>query len=137
MPNLLSLQTLLSPDVLLALCDDDNDGTPDAGVLEEAFGAAAREVRRAIAGVVSIPIDEPLPPLLSDIARTLAIERLYERRRETLPGPWRERSARARQLLAEVARGDRPIDGAPRPARRVTSTVEPEQRVHTAKKISY
>ena len=136
MPDLLGLQTLLSPDVLLALCDDDDDGTPDAGVLEEALGGAAREVRHAVAGVVTIAVDAPLPPLLADIARTLAVERLYERRRETLPGPWRERSARARVLLAEVAAGRRAVEGAPTPGRRVTSTVDVDQRVHTSGKIT-
>jgi hypothetical protein len=136
MPDLLGLHTLLSPETLLALCDDDNDGTPDSGVLEEAIASATREVRRAVAGVVQVPQDAPLPPMLTDIVRTLSIERLYERRRETLPGPWRDRSHRARLLLAEVARGERPVEGAPTPARRIASTVQPDQRVHTAGKIT-
>jgi hypothetical protein len=135
MPDLLGLQLLLSPEVLVALADDDADGIADAGVLEEALAASTREVRQAVAGVVALAIDAPLPALLADIAQTLAIERLYERRREALPGPWTDRAARARVLLDEIARGERPVDGAPQGAPRVTSNVSPEDRVFTIGKM--
>ncbi len=131
MPDLPGLQLLLSPDVLVALADDDGDGLADDGVIEEALAAATREVRQAVAGVFSVAGDAPLPALLADIAQTLAVERLYERRREALPGPWTQRAARARVLLHEVARGERPVEGAPRAAPRIASNVSPEDRVFT------
>lgn len=105
-PQLLELQRALSPDVLIELTDDNGDGVADAEVLAEALSAAEAEVRHAVAGTTRLD-GVSLPPLLRDIVRTLAIERLYERRREMLPGPWRERADRARLLLEEVRAGRR------------------------------
>jgi hypothetical protein len=135
MPDLLGLQLLLSPEVLVALADDDADGIADVGVLEEALAASTREVSQAIAGVHTVAGAAPLPAVLADIAQTLAIERLYERRREALPGPWSQRAARARMLLEEIARGERPVEGAARAAPRIASNVTPEDRVFTTGKM--
>ncbi len=94
MPTLADLQNALSPEVIAGLADDDLDGVPDAAVLQAAIDAADRTVR------VATRIVGELPAALHDTVVTLAIERLYERRRETLPGPWRERANRARETLA-------------------------------------
>jgi len=116
MLTLSDLQHALSPDVLAGLADDDGDGTPDAAVVQSAVDAAVEEVRRATGE------GEDLSPVARDIAVTLAVERLYERRREALPGPWSQRAERARRLLRDWTRG--PIVRATRDADNRSATRE-------------
>ncbi len=123
------LELVLSPDVLVGLADDDGDGVADAGVVAAAGEAAKQQVRDVVAGTVTLPAGD-LPPLLRDIVRTLAIERLYERRRETMPGPWSDRAERARRLLADVSSGFRSIDGAMRSGEAIRTNREVETRQH-------
>ena len=93
----------LDAETLAGLADDNGDGVADAGVLEAAAVAAEEEVRARLADANLAPGE--LPALLRDLIATLAVERLFERRREMLPGPWAERSARARALLRDLAEG--------------------------------
>ena len=111
----------LGADVVTALADDDGDTLPDAGVLEEALAAAEREVRLRL-GVRADGDAPQLPAPVDDIVVTLAVERLYERRREALPGPWAERSERARLLLGEIVAGRHPLPGFTSAGRRVLAT---------------
>jgi phage gp36-like protein len=120
------LQQVLAPDVLTGLTDDNGDGLPDAVVLDAALGAADREVRARLAGAVLVG-DAVLPAALRDVALTLAVERLFERRHEALPGDWSARAVRARVLLDEMARGLRPVAGMPRP-RTVATTRGADER---------
>lgn len=121
------LERILSPEVLAGLADDDNDGDPDYAVIEAAWLAAQDDVRASVAGVLNVPDGEPTS-LLRDIALTLAVERLYERRREVPPNAWSERAARARALLSEIAAGRHPVPGIPRAGRAVRSTRTPADR---------
>ncbi|MBX3730141.1 MAG: DUF1320 family protein [Candidatus Sumerlaeia bacterium] len=120
------VQKVLAPDVLAGLTDDNGDGLPDAAVVEAALAAAERDVRARVAGAVLVG-DAVLPAALRDVALTLAVERLFERRHAALPGDWTARAARARVLLDEMARGVRPVAGLPRP-RTVAATRGPDER---------
>lgn len=121
------LQKELAPGVLAGLADDNGDGVADADVITAIGAAAERDVRLRIAGTLSLPTGD-LPPALRDIALTLTVERLYERRHEVLPGDWTARAERARLLLAEIAQGLRPVEGATRrPA--THSNVDPQARL--------
>lgn len=132
--SMLELQRILSPDVLVELADDNGDGVADAAVLGAATNAAVQEVRHAVSGSVRLEGTE-LPPLLRDIAATFAVGRLYERRREALPGPWAERMQRARTLLGEVAEGRRSAEGI-RPGRfAVAATRQPDDRQSTLARL--
>lgn len=101
----------LDAETLAGLADDNGDGIADAGVLEAAAQAAEEEVRARLTDA-NLPAGE-LPALLRDVVATLAVERLFERRREMLPGPWSERAARARTLLRELAEGRLPLASGP------------------------
>ncbi|MDK2972293.1 MAG: Bacteriophage Mu, Gp36 [Candidatus Sumerlaeota bacterium] len=127
MLGLTELQKELAPGVLAGLADDNGDGAADAEVIAAIAAAAERDVRLRVAGTLSLPAGE-LPPALRDIALTFAVERLYERRHEVLPGDWTARAQRARLLLAEIADGLRPVEGATRrPA--VSSNADPQARL--------
>jgi phage gp36-like protein len=133
MPSVSQLMKVLSADVVTALADDNRDQVPDAGVLEEAISAAEGLVRASLARA-GLPADQPFPPLLDDIVLTLAVERLFERRRDVLPGPWTDRAARARILLEQIADGRHPVPGLAAGVPRVESaTIDepPLHRLHT------
>lgn len=129
MPTLLELQLALSPETLLGLTDDEGSGTPGEAVIAAASSAAIAHIAARCAGTITWP-EGALPVAIRDIAITLTVERLYERRREVLPGPWADRAARARVLLAEIASGQRPIDGAIPLGPRVAATRGTEDRLH-------
>lgn len=135
MANASDLMKALGADVVTALADDDGDTLPDAGILEEALAAAEREVRLRL----GVRADAPqLPAPVDDIVVTLAVERLYERRREALPGPWAERSERARLLLGEIVAGRHPLPGFTAEGRRVLATprdTAPAHRSETLKPL--
>ncbi|MEO8376253.1 MAG: phage protein Gp36 family protein [Candidatus Sumerlaeota bacterium] len=101
MATINQLTRIISSEVITALADDDGDLMADASVLEQALTSSENEVRAVIASA-GYGTAAPLTPLLDDLILTLAVERLFERRREILPGPWRERSARARIILREI-----------------------------------
>jgi hypothetical protein len=113
MISTMKLFFVLDADVITALADDDGDGEPDSGVLEAALAAAEAQVR-ADASRGGFPAEDELPELLEDLAVTLAVERLFERRRELSPGAWSVRADRARALLAAIAAGEHPLPGARR-----------------------
>ncbi|MCB2154886.1 DUF1320 domain-containing protein [bacterium] len=127
------LEAILSPEVVVGLADDDGDGQADASVIAQAAADAEGEVRQRLAGEVSLP-DSDWPAHLVGIVGTLTIERLYERRREALPGPWAERCARARTILNEIAAGRRPIEGIATSAR-VRTTRGPDDRAFTSENL--
>ncbi len=97
---------VLDAPTAIALADDDGDGVPDPGVLEEAAGAAERHVI-AEAAIGGLSVEPPLAGELADIATTLAVRALFERRPNTLPPAWRERTDRARRLLLDIRLGRR------------------------------
>lgn len=98
------LAEVLSADVLVALADDDRDGEADPGVVEAALMASETTVRAAIdAGEYGQP--ELLPAPLEDAVLTLAVQRLFERKRELQAPVWDERAARVRALLRDVSDG--------------------------------
>lgn len=101
MPTINQLTKIVSSEVITALADDNGDLVADAGVLEQALASAENEVRAIMTGA-GYDTAASLTPLLDDLVLTLAVERLFERRREILPGPWRERTARARTILREI-----------------------------------
>lgn len=126
------IESSLSPALLIALADDAGAGSPDPQVLASAADAAEAEVRAALAGALRLAAGAELPALARDIAATLAIERLFHRRRETPPDPWAGRAERARALLREAASGRLRLDGAP-PRKGPRSTRPPSDALRPPK----
>lgn len=120
------LLSALSADVLAALSEDGDPGLPGPDVLQGALESGEREVRAMLAPHC---IDESavLHPILVDHAVTLAVEYLFHRRREMIPGHWSERAVRTRKILEEMAAGRHPVPGYT-PGRRVDGTNTPPPR---------
>lgn len=127
MPSLISLQQSLDPLVLAALTDDNGDGQADLAIVEAALADGEARVRAHLAARLVVP-DGPLPPLLDDIALTLAIERLFERRRDVPPGVWTQRADRARRLLDDLASGALALAEAPRRGEAIEATRTADDR---------
>ena len=104
------LLAALAPEVANALADDDGDGIAEPGVVEAALARGETSVREALAAAGYAP-GATLPEAMEDLAVVLAIEALLLRRRELLPGPWKERADRARKVLDEIVMGRRAVDG--------------------------
>ena len=113
MPSLSSLQQALDPGVLVALADDNGDGLADAAVIDAALAASDAWVRHRVGATHTLTAGGNLPAVLDDIILTLAIERLFERRRDVPPGVWTQRADRARRLVDDIVAGIVPLAGAP------------------------
>lgn len=98
----------LGQDVALALSDDDRNGTSDPGLLGQLLDEAEQEVREAVA-LGGYARESELGAALEDAVITLAIERLFHRRRELIPGVWSDRADRARTILREIVARRRTI----------------------------
>jgi len=98
MLNLERLQAEVGSHTIVQLSDDNGDGIADTLVIQLAIDVAVREVRFAL------DLDNrPLSSEEEDLASTLAIARLYERRRETIPEAWQKRVEHVRQTLRMVS----------------------------------
>ncbi|MEQ8819742.1 MAG: hypothetical protein RLY93_05815 [Sumerlaeia bacterium] len=109
------LALALSGETLVQLTDDDRDGFADEAVVAEALAGAEREIRDR----TGMADGSPLVGARRDDAVALAVERLFHRRRQTLPSEWAIRAAGARQRLHRLPHGTAtnrtPDDRATRP----------------------
>jgi phage gp36-like protein len=122
------LTAALSADDVVALADDNGDLAADAGVLEAALQAAENEVRHHLhrGGFAA---DAPLTPLLEDFVVTIAVARLFERRREVLADSWKERLRDTRGMLRAIGAGE-PIADVPRVGERIIAAPDDQPPCH-------
>ena len=123
------LEEALGMETVTLLADDDRDGTADEGVLEAVLNAAEAFALHEIARG-GYPRPEVSGAFLEDLIVTLAVEKLFLRRREMMPGSWAERAGRARLVLREIAEGRRAMPGLERRAGRIDAVNEDDPPVH-------
>ena len=128
------LQHALAIEALTALADDDGDGVHDAGVLENAIEVSQAEVLHQLANG-GYPAVIESDHLLEDLVVTLAVERLYQRRREQVPPAWSERAERARRLLGDIAGGQRTLNGQPRTSPAIHASSGEESPAHRPRNL--
>lgn len=104
------LEEALAAETVVLLSDDNRDGAPDAGVLEAALNAAEAEALHELSRAGYPPPDVD-GAFLEQLIVTLAVEKLYMRRREMMPGSWAERAHHARTILRDVGDGRRSMPG--------------------------
>jgi len=102
------LTARLVAEQLAALADDDGDGAADDSVVAAAIADAQAEIDARLAPRYAVPF-ETAPAVARAIGATLAIERLYLRRRETPPEGFRVAIDAARMLLDRLASGEADI----------------------------
>lgn len=90
-------ENALGPETVRGLTASPGASEPDDAVLAHAQDHAIAEVRR----ITAFDDDDP-PREWRDLVLALAAERLFARRRETIPAEWVARATEARRQLARL-----------------------------------
>ena len=105
--TLTDLKKHLPETELIRLTDDAGAGVVDEAVVAEAIEGAEAEVNAWIGSRVKLPITGTVPPIVTEIAVVLAIERLFFRQQVMeLPGSWQKRVDNSRRLLEKFSKGE-------------------------------
>lgn len=114
---------------LIELSDDSQTGTIDSAVVDAAITASSAEIDGYCSGRYGGRLrTPPTPGMIVDICATLTVYRLYLRR-ERVPEEWEAAAGRAREVLADVARGVAHLDDSARPEDFIRFTTRsPEER---------
>ena len=112
----IELAARLAPELLVLLADDDGDGAADTDVLDASLADSSAEIDQVLAGRYVTPVDPP-PAVLVRWCVDLAVARLFQRKREALPGEHADQATLTRRALEQIAAGLAGLSGAtPKPA---------------------
>jgi len=108
------IEKYLDDQALLDLADDDGDGTPDTGVIEEAIESAGAEIDAYLSTQYSTPL-LTVPAIVRRLAAKLAAHFLFMRRTEVeVSGKWENEIKETRRMLEKLSRGEMQLGtGAP------------------------
>jgi len=104
----LDIEQRLGHAACVQLADDDGDGQPDAGVVDEARLGAEGELNSYLARRYEVPIDLGRHPDVGDLLKTVALDLAEYRlrlRRPPMPDDAAARRQRTTAWLARVADG--------------------------------
>jgi phage gp36-like protein len=104
-----SLQSALPRQHLADALDDDRDGQPDEGLLEQIVADASNAVDACLAGRYAVPFATP-PAAAKAAALVFACELIYDRRQMFQENPWRARADVWRERLQRIGRGELPLE---------------------------
>jgi phage gp36-like protein len=96
--------------LLLQALDDNGDGLADDGVWDKIVVDVESAINSRLEGNYAIPLAEPLPAIVSEAAKILAAEAVYQRR--GLSGdqnPWVKQADAMRKRLEDIGSGDKPL----------------------------
>jgi phage gp36-like protein len=94
----------LTENELLALADDDNDGSVDADIVTEAIADADAEIDGYVGTRHAVPL-ATVPALVLRLSVTIAINNLYLRRTGSLPDSVKTAYDRAVAMLRDISKG--------------------------------
>lgn len=91
--------------------DDNGDGQPDAGLLDQVIANAAARVEGQLASRYAVPFDAPYPAFVVLATLYFAVEEIY-RRREVFgdKNPYAKETADIREQLRKIANRELPLD---------------------------
>jgi phage gp36-like protein len=96
--------------LLLQALDDNGDGLEDDGAWDQLVVDVESAINSRLEGNYAIPLADPLPAIVSEAAKILAAEAVYQRR--GLSGdqnPWVKQADAMRKRLEEIGSGDKPL----------------------------
>ena len=106
------IETLIPPADLTAILDDDRDGQPDSGLLDNIIAGASQAVDAYLAASYPMPLPNPAPAAAAEAALLFACEMCYARRlNQDQKNPFTSRANYWRERLAQIGRGEIPLDG--------------------------
>lgn len=112
------IEARIGKQAVIAICDDDNDGTPDTSVLDRFIADATSYVDGFLRGIYTLPLPEPVPNEVKRLTLDVAVGYLAERHAEYVRYDGGKLLERARQNLVDLRTGKTRLDvqGAPEPA---------------------
>jgi hypothetical protein len=90
--------------------DDDGDGNPDSGLLDQIIANAGDAVDAMICNRVTLPLTDDPPASVRIAALWFAIEEIYGRRQAEMPKAFAVAIAEARKWLEAVRDGKEQLD---------------------------
>jgi phage gp36-like protein len=104
------IEAVIPAPTLADALDDNRDGAPDAGVLDQVIAVAGGEVDGYLASIYSVPFAEPIPAAVTDAAFVFACELIYQRRGiEADKNPFTARALAWRARLQLIGSGKQPL----------------------------
>jgi phage gp36-like protein len=101
------------PPVLLDALDDDGDGVEDDGRFDSVVSTASQEVDGYLAGLFTVPFDDPAPPKVRHASLVFVLELIYSRRSvDERSNPYAAQGKFWREHLQKVGNRDLPMDAA-------------------------
>lgn len=112
------IEARIGKQTVIAICDDDNDGEPDYGVLEGVIRDATGYVNGFLRGIYPIPLPEPIPDEVKRLTLDVAQGYLANRHAEYVRYDGGKLLEQARKELMDLRTGKTRLDvmGAPEPA---------------------
>ena len=95
----------VSPDVLLRLTDDNQDGNPDDEVIDAIIAQVSSYIDMMLCSRFQVPLTSP-PQMLIMMAINLALPLLFSRRGENVPEGYLIAKEQAEKFFGEVKKGD-------------------------------
>lgn len=109
------LEARLSPAVVRQICDDNNDGAPDATVIARLIEDAEAKVESALRNVTAVPVPAPVPTEVKRLALDAAEAYAAKRHPRHVRRDWEPLMKALDTDLDRIATGKRRLNGAPEP----------------------
>ena len=98
------LKKIKSEDDLIALTDDEGNGTINADRINEAIDIADREIDAYCSGKYTVPFSSP-PEIIKNISAQMAVYHLIARRRDEVEDVWQRKYDNCLKLLKQMQSG--------------------------------
>jgi hypothetical protein len=139
-----AVETKVPPAFVIEACDDDNDGTEDAGVFDGIVTAVGTEIDGYLEARIALPLST-VPAKVATAALYLVCESLYARRGysggefagDSGPkNPWSRAAATHRKILEAIGNGEQPLTAeTPKATEQITVISEPAKTTHKEGKL--
>ena len=127
------LVSRLGAENLVALADDNHDGTADDSVIEAILQQASAMVDNYLAARYAVPVG--ITPLIVWLCVSLAVQLLYSRKREALPEGHKLQADAAKEFLTSLKDAVVGLAGVP-PRTLAESTTRGEEKHFSPEKLS-
>jgi len=105
-----AIQTVIPKPVLKDALDDNNDGLPDDGLLDQIIVTASNAVDALLAAHYDVPFPDPAPAMVQEAAFVFSCEIIYARRERDNPNPYTARANALRETLQKISQGILQLD---------------------------
>ena len=102
-----AVEALIPPPLLLRALDDNGDGVEDAGLFDSLALGADAQVNGMISTRYALPLDIPIPDIVTQSALYFLLESIYQRNGVgSGVNPWSQQAMQFREQLKRIGRGE-------------------------------